>query len=174
MFKHLRTLSITGVAGLLAMSSAFAGPSPQTTTFLVSANVIKSCNISATALAFGTYDPLAATNTTGTSTVNVQCTKTTVATIALNGGVNGTLAQRKMKDTGSSTDLLNYQLYTTAGNTAVWGDSTGGTSTQSYTSASAATVQPFTVYGTIPSGQNVTPSSVANSYQDTITVTVTF
>lgn len=174
MFKHLRTFVITGTVGLLAMGSAFAGTSPQTTTFLVSANVIKSCNVSATALAFGTYDPLSATNATGTSTVSVQCTKTTVATIALNGGVNGSLAQRKMKDTGSSTDLLNYQLYTTSGNSAVWGDGTGGTSTQSYTSASAATVQPFTVYGTIPSGQNVTPSSVANSYQDTITVTVTF
>ncbi|HKS93807.1 MAG TPA: spore coat U domain-containing protein [Gammaproteobacteria bacterium] len=174
MFKHLRTLMLTGAAGLLVMGSAFAGPSPQTTTILVSANVIKSCNVSATALAFGTYDPLSGTNTTGTSTVNVQCTKTTVATMELNGGVNGTLAQRQMKDTGSSTDLLNYQLYTTSGNTAVWGDGTGGTSTQSYTSTSAATVQPFTVYGTIPSGQNVTPSSVANSYQDTITVTVTF
>ncbi|MGH8378779.1 MAG: Csu type fimbrial protein [Gammaproteobacteria bacterium] len=174
MLKLVRNLALTGAAGLLMAGNAFAGTSPQTTTFQVTANVIKSCKVNATALAFGTYDPLLATSATGTSTVSVQCTKTTVATIALNGGVNGSLAQRKMKDTGSSLDLLNYQLYTTAANTAVWGDGTGGTSTQSYTSISNATVQPFTVYGTIPSGQDVTPSSVANSYQDTITVTVTF
>lgn len=174
MFKHLRTLAITGAASLLGMTSALAGVSPQTATFAVSANVIKSCKVSATALGFGTYDPLAASSTTGTSTVSVQCTKATVATVALNGGVNGTLAQRMMKDTGSSTDTLNYQLYTTSGNASVWGDGTGGTVTQSYTSASAATVNPFTVYGTIPSGQDVTPSSVSNSYTDTITVTVTF
>lgn len=173
MFKRMCFLALTATAGLLMAGTAFAGSSPQTATFLVSANVIKSCNVTATALAFGTYDPLAATNTTGTSTVSVQCTKTTVATIALNGGVNGNLAQRKMKDS-ASTDLLNYQLYTTSGNASVWGDATGGTVTQSYTSSSSATVQPFTVYGTIPAGQNVTPSSVANSYQDTITVTVTF
>src|SRR5574337_2012674 len=98
MFKHLRTLLLTGAVGLLAMGSAFAGTSPQTTTFLVSANVIKSCNVSATALAFGTYDPLSATNTTGTSTVSVQCTKTTVATIALNGGVNRSEERRVGKE----------------------------------------------------------------------------
>ncbi|MGA9853154.1 MAG: spore coat U domain-containing protein [Gammaproteobacteria bacterium] len=172
MLKFVRTLALTGAAGLLVAGNAFAGASPQTTTFLVSAQVIKSCNVTATALAFGSYDPLLGTNTTGTSTVNVQCTKTTVATIALNGGVNGTLAQRSMKDSVSS-NTLNYQLYTTSGNTSVWGDGTGSTVTQSYTSTSNATVQPFTVYGTIPSGQNVTPST-SNTYQDTITVTVTF
>jgi spore coat protein U-like protein len=172
MLKFIRNLILTSIAGLLTASNAFAGATPQTTTFLVSATVGKSCLVTATALAFGTYDQLAATNTTGTSTVNLQCTNGTVATMALSGGVYGTLAQRKMKDSVSA-NLLNYQLYTTTGNTAVWGDGTGTTVTQAYTSASPVTVQPFTVNGTIPLGQNVL-SSTSNTYQDTITVTVTF
>lgn len=170
MSKFFRNLALTGATGLVMAGSAVAGPTPQTTTFLVSANVIKSCIVSATALAFGNYDQLAAAATTGTSTVNIQCTNGTVATMALNGGVNGTLAQRKMKD--PTVNLLNYQLYTTAGNTVVWGDGTGVTQTQSYTSAANGTVTPFTVYGTIPALQAVPPNATA--YQDTITVTVTF
>jgi spore coat protein U-like protein len=168
----VRALVLAGTVGLLTAGTAFAGATPQTTTFLVSASVGKSCLVTATALAFGNYDQLAGANTTGTSTVNLQCTNGTVATMALNGGVNGTLAQRKMKDT-VSLNLLNYQLYTTVGNATVWGDGTGTTVTQAYTSANAATVQPFTAFGTIPVGQNVL-SSTSNTYQDTITVTVTF
>ena len=83
------------------------------------------------------------------------------------------------------TSLLNSQGYTPqqqsaitqqsmgAANTAVWGDGTLSTSTQTYNSTSGATVQPFTVYGTIPAQQNVAVSA-SNTYQDTITVTVTF
>jgi spore coat protein U-like protein len=172
MFKRVLTHVLAGAGGLLLASNAFAGPTPQTTTFLVSATVIKSCVVTATALAFGNYDQIVATATTGTSTVSLQCTNGAAAVMALNGGVNGTLAQRKMKDSVSANDL-NYQLYTSAANTSVWGDGTGGTSTQTYNSINSATVQPFTVYGTIPAQQNVAVSA-SNTYQDTITVTVTF
>lgn len=172
MLKRIRNHVLAGAGGVLLASNAFAGATPQTTTFLVSATVIKSCVVAATALAFGNYDQIVATTTTGTSTVSLQCTNGAAAVIALNGGVNGTLAQRKMKDSVSGNDL-NYQLYTTAANTSVWGDGTGVTSTQTYNSISSATVQPFTVYGTIPAQQNVAVSA-SNTYQDTITVTVTF
>jgi spore coat protein U-like protein len=172
MFKRVLTHVLAGAGGLLLASNAFAGPTPQTTTFLVSATVIKSCVVTATALAFGNYDQIVATTTTGTSTVSLQCTNGAVAVMHLNGGVNGTLAQRKMTDSVSGNSL-NYQLYTSAANTSVWGDGTGGTSTQTYNSINSATVQPFTVYGTIPAQQNVAVSA-SNTYQDTITVTVTF
>ena len=173
MGRIFRNLALTGATGFAMAGSAIAGPTPQSTTFLVSAQAIKSCIVSATALAFGAYDQLAGAATTGTSTVNIQCTNGTVATMAWNGGVNGTLATtRKMKDTVSAS-LLNYNLYTTAANTSVWGDTTSSTVTQTYTSANNATVQPFTVYGTIPAGQAATTSAGA-TYQDTITVTVTF
>jgi spore coat protein U-like protein len=172
MFERVRNHVLAGTGVLLLASNAFAGPSPQTTTFVVSATVIKACVVTATALAFGNYDQIVATTTTGTSTVSLQCTNGASATIALNGGVNGTLVQRKMKDS-VSTNTLNYQLYTNSGNTTVWGDGTGVTSTQTYNSVDSATNQPFTVYGTIPAQQNVAVSA-SNTYQDTITVTVTF
>lgn len=172
MSKDIRNHVLAGVGGLLLASNAFAGPSPQTTTFLVSATVIKSCVVTATPLAFGNYDQIVATTTTGTSTVSLQCTNGAAAVMALNGGVNGNLAQRKMKDSVSGNNL-NYQLYTTAANTTVWGDGTGVTQTQTYNSTNPATIQPFTVYGTIPAQQNVAISA-SNTYQDTITVTVTF
>jgi len=170
--KFFRNVALTGTAGLLMASNAFAGASPQTTTFLVSATVGKSCLVTATALAFGTYDQLAAGAATGTSTVSLQCTNGAAAVIALNGGVNGTLAQRKMKDS-VSLNLLNYQLYTTGGNATVWGDGTGVTATQTYNSVNSTLTTPFTVYGTIPALQNVA-TSASNTYQDTISVTVTF
>lgn len=172
MFKRVRAHVLAGAGGLLLASNAFAGPTPQTTTFLVSATVIKSCVVTATALAFGNYDQIVATTTTGTSTVDLQCTNGATAVIALNGGVNGNLVQRKMKDSVSA-NTLNYQLYTTLGNGTIWGDGSGVTATQSYSSSNSTTVQPFTVYGTIPAQQNVAVSA-SNTYQDTITVTVTF
>ncbi|MGH8266859.1 MAG: Csu type fimbrial protein, partial [Steroidobacteraceae bacterium] len=146
MWKLIRNFAVSVVACFVTVSTAYAGASPQTTTFLVSATVIKSCIVTATPLSFGSYDQIAATANTSTSTVSIQCTNGTTATIALNGGVNGTLAQRKMRDS-VSTNLLNYQLYTDAAWTMVWGDGGGVTHTQSYTSSSNATVQPFTVYG---------------------------
>ena len=172
MFKFIRNLVLVGTVGLLAASNAFAGASPQTTTFLVSTTVIKSCIVTATPLAFGNYDQIAAAATTGTSTISLQCTNGAAAVMALNGGINGNESQRKMKDSVSGNQL-NYQLYTTAANTNVWGDTTSGTVTQTYNSTNPATVQPFTVYGTIPAQQNVAISA-SNTYQDTITVTVTF
>jgi len=173
MSRLLRNLALTGATGFAMAGSVSAGPTPQTTTFLVSAQVIKSCIVAATALAFGAYDQLAVANTTGTSTVNIRCTNGAVATMALNGGVNGSLATtRKMKDSVSG-GILNYNLYTTAGNTTVWGDGTSGSATQTYTSANSATTQPFTVYGTIAAAQTAAISAAA-TYQDTITVTVTF
>ena len=172
MLKFVRNFVLTAAACLLTASNAFAGASPQTTTFLVSATVGKSCIVTSTALAFGTYDQLAAGAATGTSTVSLQCTNGAAAVIALNGGVNGTLAQRKMKDS-VSLNLLNYQLYTTGGNATVWGDGTGVTATQTYNSVNSTLTTPFTVYGTIPAAQNVAVST-SNTYQDTITVTVTF
>lgn len=169
-----RNLALTGATGLLMAGTAYGGATPQTATFTVSAQVIKSCIVSATNLAFGAYDQLAAANTTGTSIVSIQCTNGTVAAMQLSGGANGSLATtRKMKDSVSS-NLLNYNLYTTAGNTVVWGDGvTGGSVTQTYNSTSNTTVQPFTVYGTIPALQTIATSAGA-TYTDSITVTVTF
>jgi spore coat protein U-like protein len=61
---------------------------------------------------------------------------------------------------------LNYNLYTTASRTTVWGDGTGGTSTLNGLAFGAT----HTVYATVPARQNVR----VGQYTDNIIVTLTF
>jgi spore coat protein U-like protein len=67
----------------------------------------------------------------------------------------------------SKSDLLNYNLFTDAARSAVWGDGTQGTSTLS---SKVQRNKPWvaTVYGRIPAGQNVP----VGLYSDTLTVTI--
>lgn len=70
--KQLRrtTLSAAMIAGLSVAGAAQAAT--DTTTFQVTATVVASCNVSATDLAFGNYDPTAATDLDATSTVTAN------------------------------------------------------------------------------------------------------
>ena len=87
--------------------------------------------------------------------------------ISLSKGVSGSYAPRKMQLVSS----LNYNLYTTVNRATVWGDTTGGTGNVSdgYLIGLGTVVRSYTVYGTIPAGENVP----AGAYGDVITVTVT-
>ncbi len=102
---------------------------------------------------------IACAATTSTNfTVSVTCTSGTGYSMALDGGsTSNAMTARNMKDTAG--DLLSYGLYTTSGDTTIWGDGTG-----------SGAAQPYTVYGQIPANQYVPPSS----YSDTINVTVTY
>lgn len=183
----LRLLCATlGVLPLLFAGAATAGTA--TTTFNVTANVPSICNVSATNLNFGTYTPDSGA-VTGNSTISVNCTSGTSFTVALNDGsstgasftnrnMTGTGSADTAGDTASTSDLLNYQLYTTStvgsGGT-VWGDGSTGTSTVAGTGTGMGTPQAIaeTVYGQIPdSGANL--SAVPGSYSDKVTVTVTY
>lgn len=174
MFKLIRTLIVASVAALpLAIASLPAQAGQTQTTFQVTATVVTSCVInSAGNLGFGNYDVTAGTALTGTSTININCTKNAPYTIALDyGSHGGTAANRIMQDTAS--DSLNYNLYTDSGHTLVWNSSCGtGNNCDSGTGAGpgVGNEQTYTVYGQIPAGQNVP----AGSYSDTITVTVNF
>jgi spore coat protein U-like protein len=161
----------SGVA-LLAVAGA-ASALTATSTFNVTATVLKNCLVSSANLAFGNYTP----NTgalTGNSAITVRCTKTTPYTVSLNAGTTagGTLAQRLLAN-GALT--LQYNLFTTAGLGTIFGDGTGGTGTIAGTGngVSVASAQTVTVYGQLPdnaTNQDATPGS----YADTITVTVTY
>jgi spore coat protein U-like protein len=153
------------VCGLFFTQFGYASQT-EDTTFLVQAEVVKACSISATNLDFGQYTPLS--QKTGTSTINVTCTNTTGYTIALDvgTGLGAAFANRKMT---SGSHLLNYNLFTDGTFTTVWGDGTGGSSTVGGTGNGAQ--QALTVNGRILAGEYVAPAS---NYQDTITVTITF
>jgi spore coat protein U-like protein len=142
-----------------------------TTTFSVTATVLKACQVSATAMAFGNYNP-GAGNAVNTSTVNVNCTKTTPFTVALSAGTTtgGTIAQRLM---ANGTNTLQYNLFTTNTYTTVFGDGTAGSATGSGTGSGLATAVAFTVYGQLLDNA-FNQAAVPGAYADTITVTVTY
>jgi spore coat protein U-like protein len=157
---------------LLTAAGAASAANPATSTFAVSATVLKNCTVSATALAFGNYTPMSGA-LPGTSTVSVNCTKNSGFTVSLTKGTTagGTIAQRLMSD--GAGDTLQYNLYTTSSYATVWGDGTGSSVTQAGTGAGMASAQTLTVYGQLPdiaANQAVPP----NAYSDTITVSVAY
>lgn len=158
------------VAGTLVMAAgAASAASPATTTLNVSANVASNCLVTAAPLAFADYD--GSSTVDGQANLSVRCSNGTLYTISLGDGANGTIAQRLLSD---GTNDLEYNLYTSAARTTVWGE-TAGTDTVAGTGQgmSSTKANTHTVYGTIT-------NSVANqdvptgSYTDTVAVTVTY
>ena len=160
MNKQILKSTLIAAAGLLFANSAMAETA--TTTFNVTATVLNSCNVTATDLAFGDYDPTAG-NVDSTSTITTTCTAGTNYSIALGQGQN---TNRQMKH-ASGPELLDYELYQPEGYTIVWVDVGGATVAQKST-----TVVPvnYIVYGRVTGGQYVT----AGAYSDEVLVTVTY
>lgn len=163
----IRPLSagIVLVAGLaLAPQAPLAAT--VTDTMAVTATVQSACVVSATPLAFGTYNPVAGTNLDATATLNVTCTQGTGYNVGLSagGGSSATTTVRKLTSSGNT---LNYALYSDSGRTTNWGN-TVSTDTVAGTAGASATA--YTVYGRIPGNQNTT----AGAYTDSVTVTVTY
>lgn len=154
-----------------ASSAAYAGTA--TSSMPVSATVAASCTIDATtALAFGAYDPIVTNATsplTGSVAISTTCTNGSPATITLGQGANAdasSTAAAPLRRMLTGTTFLNYNLYSDAGNTTVWGDTSVTGVPVTGTGAALST----TVYGSIAAGQNV----ISGSYTDTVLATVTF
>lgn len=166
MNSNLLKTTLVAAAGLLFANSALAATAE--TTFQVTATVADSCTVTATDLNFGAYDSVATTALDGTSVITATCTAQTPYTIGLDDGA-GTPAvtTRAMTGNDGASTQLDYELYTEAAHTNVWGAPGGTTVAQS-----ALTGGPldYTVYGQIPALQYVP----AASYADTIAVTVTY
>jgi spore coat protein U-like protein len=120
------------------------------------------CTVSAQSVVFGSYDVFSAQPLDGAGNVSVNCSPSASYTVSLSTG-GGSYSQRQMS---GSNDVLNYNLYTNASHSIVWGDGSGGTGTVGGSGESAN----HTVYGRVPAGQN----RKAGNYGDTIIVTVTF
>ncbi|GAY22528.1 spore coat U domain-containing protein [Sphingobium fuliginis] len=152
---------------LLGLLPNAAMATDATTTMGVSATVLNVCLVSATNMAFGSYDPTSASPTDATSTINVTCTPGTLFNIGLNAGsaVGATVSTRKML---SGANPLGYALYSNSGRSTNWGNSVGSDTV----AQTASTILPaaFTVYGRIPAQQSV----AAGSYTDTVTITVSY
>ncbi|WP_145543806.1 Csu type fimbrial protein [Yersinia frederiksenii] len=105
--------------------------------------------------------PIAVTGQASTGAISVQCSKSTSFTVLLGAGQSGSVNSRYLAS-GTSSQHVNYNLYTDAAHSHIW-DNTVGVS-------QVATGQPVTlpVYGLIPA-QTTPPVGI---YTDTVQVTV--
>jgi spore coat protein U-like protein len=158
----------------IASAPLFAGTASGS--FVVSATVLAVCQMSATAINFGTYIPGNGTTLTANSTISIQCTSGTSApTLALNAGASGgTMADRLMAGPGGGK--LQYNLYTSASYSTVFGDGTGGSSTVPVTVGTNSFSVPVkvTVYGQFLDSAANRLAAAAGTYADTVTATLTY
>ncbi len=159
-------------AGPLAGASATASLS-------VSVTVSSNCQISASSVAFGTYDPVLANfaaPVTGTGGVTITCTRGTSASLTLGPGSNASGSTRRMR--GGGTGFIAYELYKPASESPgapcsfasprVWGAAGDGV----FTPPSAPSRDPrsYNVCGRIPEAQDV----LAATYFDAVVATANF
>ena len=125
------------------------------------------CTLSATAVAFGTYDVFQAGPTDSTGTIVYRCGPSDHdIRIAISAGTSGTYTNRTLK---SSTDDLLYNLYYN-GLTQVWGDGSGGTTTYFIKNPPNNQDVTLVVFGRLTAGQDVG----VGSYSDDVVVTLEY
>jgi len=125
------------------------------------------CTISATPVNFGAYSVFSTfPNNNSGGGVTVVCNNDSGGSfeVTLSTGLSNSYASRVMQ---SGANPLNYNLYTSAARTAVWGDGTGGSNTMM---AAKNSTTMLNIFGQIPAGQDAT----VGTYTDSITVTVNF
>lgn len=125
--------------------------------------VMAACTLAVGGLNFGSYDVFASSHTDSTGAIDVSCDVATPYTLTLSPGT-GSYSQRAMV---SGNHILNYNLYSDAARSLVWGDGTGGSVT---VAGNTDTSTQHTVYGRISARQNV----YEGAYVDSIVVTVVY
>jgi spore coat protein U-like protein len=167
MFKTLSKGALaTTLAVICLPAPAIAGTASGS--LATSATVTANCTVSTSALAFGNVDSTSASNVDATGGLSITCTNGSAwtASAGVGAGSGASYATRKMT---AGSDLLNYNIYTSAARTTVWGDGTASTGTIGGTGNGSA--QSVTVYGRVAGGQNGVP---VGSYADTVAVTITY
>jgi spore coat protein U-like protein len=178
----MNTRKLSAAALLCASTVAFAPAAHADTatgTFQVQMTVQKACAVTAGSGANINVGSVAssATNSSGSNSISVNCSKTTpyfigLAPSASNGGT--TTGSGAMASTGGvvgNTDKVPYQLRSTSGTSGtVWGNTATTTAAGNGVSGTGnGSAQSYTVYVTVP-GANYTP----DSYADTVTVNVNY
>ena len=135
------------------------------------------CSATVPSLAFGTYDPTLASPTDITTSMTVTCTRGFLESwavsysIELSTGSSGTYAARRMN---AGAAPLNYNVYTNASRSQVWGNGTSGTgvvsSTMNFNFFQFSNSTTHTAYGRIPARQD----AGAGTYGDNLIVTLSF
>lgn len=153
-----------GAAGAMVFGTFQAAQAATATANLtVSASIAGACTVSGAALSFGAYSAAAASTTS--STITVTCSNGTNAVVTLNqGNNNNRVPSAGTRALNNGTNYLGYDIYTDNAYATVWNT----TNNQPVNSTGSAVN--LTAYGRIPAGQN----PATGSYNDTVTITVTF
>lgn len=135
------------------------------------ASAAPGCEVSASGIAFGSYDAVGVNATApldGTGTITVTCgSANNTANAAISTGGSGSfIPSRRMV---SGANILDYNLYTDATYSAIWGDGTGGSQMASITVDNTKQGS-RTIYGRILAGLD----PATGNYSDTLIVTITF
>lgn len=125
------------------------------------------CTITANSVKFGNYNPVSGAPLNKNGRITAVCNGKGTLTVSLSTGQSGSYTPRYMIS-GTTTDHLDYNLYTKAARTIIFGDGTAGTQTVSKNYNNNK--KNFPVYGQIPALENV----AAGNYSDSIIVTITF
>lgn len=144
-------------------------PNAPRTRFSFSSSVAlgAACAVTASDINFGTAAGLGST-LDATGLLQAACSLNTPYTIAMDGGTIGAnINARKLAPGGIGAGVIGYQLYRDSTRTLVWGNGTTGT-VQAGTGNGLT--QSIPVYARIPA--QATP--VPGTYEDTITVTLTY
>jgi spore coat protein U-like protein len=148
--------------------------------FAQAATAAFDCSVTATGVAFGTYDPSIGTADDSTGSIVVICTYTGPGgsdtanyTVTLSTGTSGSFAPRKL---AAGRSQLDYNLYRDAARTQVWGNASSGTTIITGSLkvgpgvGNRTATATHVVYGRIPQLQDAD----TGNYTDSILVTLTF
>ncbi len=124
------------------------------------------CTLSATGVAFGTYDVFQVSPTDSTGSITYRCGNDRGIRIAISSGRSGTYVNRTL--TQGAENLL-YNLFY-GGFSQVWGDGSGGTTTYYAANPPKNRDVVLTVYGRLAAAQDV----AIGSYTDTVVVTLEY
>lgn len=117
---------------------------------------------------FGNYDPLSPTRLSTMGSFGYSCPPGQGSPlITISAGTWGNFASRAMQNPADPASLLQYNLYTDASCTLIWGDGSNGTSTQVGPPGQNQTIP---VFACLPPLQNVS----AGTFSDTVVVTFNF
>ncbi|WNN71904.1 spore coat protein U domain-containing protein [Kluyvera cryocrescens] len=160
-------VTINGAA--LAPPNSCSNTQLQTLSFAVMATINKQCNVNATNNVTLGSVPHTRTNITGNNFFTMTCTNTTPYTVGLspsNSNTAGSGVMKSKSNAATNTDLVPYQLNSTAG---VGGTPWGSLTANSVAGTGTGLAVNRTVYVVAPSA-NYRP----DDYTDTVTINVTY
>ena len=165
--KRLFLTLFTMVTGLALTGIAYGATTGGT--LAVSTTISVACDVSTTAVAFGTDS--GSTTVTANGSITVNCSNGATYNIALNKGLNKAVLGSSRRLISSSTDYVSYALYEDSGLLTQWGDSDFANTYANGGSKSGTgngSDQVLTVYGKRFAG----PST--GTFTDTVAVTIHF